>query len=236
MEALGYTFTDDSLLITALTHSSYVKGDVRHEPHNERLEFLGDAVLELCVSEYLYARHPEMKEGSLTRARARLVCEETLFKVACIVSLPASLRLGNGEEITGGRTKPSVVSDAFEAVIGDVFLDGGVEAARKVIIDCLLTQDESTWCADNDKDSKTRLQEFVQRDHIGNLRYELIAATGPEHDKTFTMRVLLSEKEIGRGRGSTKQRAGQEAARRALEALSAEASGAAEDGGNAFCD
>ncbi len=220
-ETLGYTFSNAALLQNALTHTSFVKGDGRHAPHNERLEFLGDAVLELCVSEYLYTRHPEMQEGQMTRARARLVCEDALFSAAVALELPAFLRLGNGEELTGGREKPSIVSDALEALIGAIYLDGGLEAARGVILGRILTFLENAHVDAADKDFKTRLQELVQKDHIGSLRYELVDATGPEHNKLFTMRVLLSEKEIGTGAGSTKQSAGQEAAKNALGVLSA---------------
>lgn len=223
--ALGYSFNDDSLLQNAVTHTSYVKGDGRHEPHNERLEFLGDAVLELCVSEHLYRRHPDMQEGQMTRSRARLVCEEALFTAARALDLPAYLRLGNGEELSGGREKPSIVSDALEAVIGAIYLDGGLEAAREVIVGTILALLESAQADTGDKDCKTSLQELVQRDHMGTLRYELVGEAGPEHHKMFTMRVLLSNREIGSGTGSTKQSAGQEAARHALALLSKEADG-----------
>ena len=124
-ETLEYTFTDRSLLETALTHTSFVKGDGKRQTHNERLEFLGDAVLELCVSEHLYLQQPRMQEGAMTRHRARLVCERALFSAANSLEIPAHLRLGNGEELTGGRNKPSIVSDALEAVLGAIYLDGG---------------------------------------------------------------------------------------------------------------
>lgn len=225
MAALGYSFQDDSLLINAFTHTSYVKGDGRHAPHNERLEFLGDAVLELCVSEHLYRRYPDMQEGQMTRARARLVCEEALFKAACALNLPACLLLGNGEELSGGREKPSIVSDALEAVIGAIYLDGGLEAAREVVVGRIFTLLEDAEAETDVKDCKTSLQELVQRDHMGTLRYELVSQAGPEHHKVFTMRVLLVNREIGSGTGSTKQSAGQEAARRALALLSQEADG-----------
>ncbi|MDO4571792.1 MAG: ribonuclease III [Clostridia bacterium] len=220
-EAIGYRFSDAALLENALTHSSFVKGDGRNASHNERLEFLGDAVLELCVSEHLYRRHPDMQEGQMTRARARLVCEEALYVAACALGLPACLRLSRGEERSGGRDKPSIVSDALEAVIGAVYLDGGLEAARGVIIRRVLSLLENARVDAMDRDYKTRLQELVQKDHIGTLRYELVDTAGPEHSKTFTMRVLLSEREIGLGEGSTKQSAGQAAAKNALAVLSA---------------
>ena len=220
--ALGYTFIDGALLETALTHTSFVKGDGRSAAHNERLEFLGDAVLELCVSEHLYNAHPDMQEGWMTRARARLVCEQALYFAAKTLGLPPCLRLGHGEEQNGGRDKPSIVSDALEAVIGAIDLEGGLEAARSVVIGTIMKLLESAHVDEVDQDYKTRLQEYVQRDHIGALRYELTGSSGPEHAKVFTMRVLLSEREIGRGEGRTKQSAGQSAAQDALTALTAQ--------------
>ncbi len=216
---IGYTFSNRSLLETALTHTSFVKGDGRHAQHNERMEFLGDAVLELIVSRYLYGAYPSMNEGQMTRMRASLVCERSLFTAACALELPAWLRLGNGEEQTGGRKKPSVVSDALEAVICAVFLDGGNDAAEQLVTERILPLLKQAAASDDDKDYKTRLQELVQRDHIGQLSYRLLGETGPEHSKLFTMAVLLSEKELGRGVGQSKQSAGQAAAQAALAAL-----------------
>lgn len=215
-ENLRYTFLNRSLLETALTHTSFVKGDGKHQTHNERLEFLGDAVLELCVSEHLYRDHPEMQEGAMTRHRARLVCEKALFSAAVALGLPQSLRLGNGEELTGGREKPSIVSDALEAVIGAIYLDGGLENARKVIIDVVIRLLEEARVDETDKDYKTRLQEYVQKGHIGKLEYECRSVSGPEHQKRFTICALLSGEEIGVGEGANKQSAGQEAAKDAL--------------------
>ncbi len=215
-ETLQYAFSDRSLLETALTHTSFVKGDGRRQTHNERLEFLGDAVLELCVSEYLYLRHPELQEGAMTRQRARLVCEKALFNAARSLGIPEALRLGNGEEITGGRQKPSIVSDALEAVLGAVYLDGGLENARRVIVERVVRLLEETREDETDKDYKTRLQEFVQKDHIGTLEYECLGEAGPEHRKRFTISVRLSGEPIGEGTGLSKQSAGQEAAKDAL--------------------
>ena len=132
-QAIGYSFREPKLLMTALTHSSFVKGDGANADHNERLEFLGDAVLELSVSERLYQEYPEMDEGAMTRLRARLVCESALFLAAQPIGLAACLRLGHGEERSGGRDKPSVVSDALEALIGAIYLDGGQAAARAFV-------------------------------------------------------------------------------------------------------
>ncbi len=217
--ALGYTFIDRSLLVTALTHTSFVKGDGANATHNERMEFLGDAVLELCVSEYLYHKHGEMNEGSLTKTRARLVCESALFSAACALGVPEALRLGHGEERTGGRRKPSIVSDAMEAIIGAVFLDGGIDAAKSLIISRIIERLESASVDALDRDYKTMLQEYVQHGHIGQLRYVLDTAEGPEHQKRFTMSVLLGESRIGSGAGGSKQSAGQAAAKAALDHL-----------------
>ncbi len=216
---LGYTFSNRSLLETAVTHTSFVKGGGKKRPHNERLEFLGDAVLELCVSDHLYRGHPQMQEGEMTRHRARLVCEQALFSAAESLGVPDCLRLGNGAELTGGRSKPSIVSDALEAIIGAIYLDGGIEAARRVIIDAVIRTLEEARVDETDKDYKTRLQVYVQKDHIGELAYECSGATGPEHKKQFTIRVLLSGSAIGEGAGASKQSAGQAAARAALERL-----------------
>ena len=215
-ETLAYTFADRSLLETALTHTSFVKGDGKRQTHNERLEFLGDAVLELCVSEHLYLQQPRLQEGAMTRHRARLVCEHALFHAAVSLGIPAHLRLGNGEELTGGRNKPSIVSDALEAVLGAVYLDGGLEHARRVILAHVIRQLEEARVDEMDKDFKTRLQEHVQKGHIGTLEYECMDETGPEHQKRFTICVRLSGEKIGEGSGLNKQSAGQEAAKSAL--------------------
>ena len=215
-ETLEYTFTDRSLLETALTHTSYVKGDGKRQTHNERLEFLGDAVLELCVSEHLFLQQPQLQEGAMTRHRARLVCEQALYSAATALGIPEHLRLGNGEEITGGRKKPSIVSDALEAVLGAIYLDGGLINARRVIIERVIRLLERARVDETDKDFKTRLQEHVQKGHIGTLEYECLDETGPEHQKLFTICVRLSGEAIGEGTGLNKQSAGQEAARAAL--------------------
>ena len=222
--SIGYTFTDGALLTAALTHTSFVKGEGHRgaETHNERLEFLGDAVLELIVSEHLYLTHPDKQEGEMTRARARLVCENARYRAAQQLGVPEALRLGRGEEGTGGRDKPSVVSDAMEAVIGAVFLDGGMEAAKALVLGRVIRLLEEANADTRDVDYKTRLQELVQKKHTGKLVYELAGASGPEHSKLFTMRVLLDGRALGSGEGTNKQNAGQAAARAALKTLGAE--------------
>ena len=216
--AAGYVFQNAALLDTALTHTSFVKGEARHAhgAHNERLEFLGDAVLELTVSDYLYHKNPAMAEGVMTRTRALLVREEALFEAAKRIALSDALKLGHGEDLTGGRQKPSVVSDAFEALIGAIYLDGGMESARKFIMEFVVEPHIEEVLLVNDKDFKTRLQEYVQSRHLGKLTYVLTAETGPEHHKTFAMDVLLDGRTIGSGTGANKQTAGQAAAAAAL--------------------
>lgn len=157
----------------------------------------------------------------MTRMRARLVCEPALFYAAKALGLPACLRLGHGEEQTGGREKPSVVSDAMEAVIGAIYLDGGMEAARRIVLDRLIKLLTDACVDSADKDFKTRLQEFVQHDHMGKLHYELAGVSGPDHNRIFTMRVLLDDDVVGTGEGATKQSAGQAAASEALTRLHA---------------
>ncbi len=182
-ERLGYTFSDLSLLDAALTHTSYVKGDGKAHEHNERLEFLGDAVLELCVSEYLYRNFPKLNEGVMTRARAASVCEGALHLVALQLELGLCLRLSRGEEHSGGREKPSILADGVEAVIGAIYLDGGLEAARRFVLSMTETQIRAAVQNVDAKDYKTQLQEYVQKLHKGNVTYELLNTTRPRPSK-----------------------------------------------------
>ncbi len=216
---LHYAFHNRSLLETALTHTSFVKGDARGTAHNERMEFLGDAVLELIVSEHLYHTRPDLQEGEMTRTRARLVCEGALFYAAKELGLPEHLRLGHGEEVTGGRQKPSVVSDTMEAVIGAIFLDGGLEKAKAFVLERVISLLENARVDIQDSDYKTRLQEYAQKDRLGQPVYQLIGTSGPEHSKVFTMEVQLAGQALGQGIGATKQSAGQAAAKAALIGL-----------------
>jgi len=218
-EALGYSFKDISLLDQALTHTSYVKGDGIGREHNERLEFLGDAVLELCVSELLYNGYPKLNEGAMTRARAMTVCEGALYKIACSLGIGGRLKLGHGEDHSGGRDKPSILSDALEAVIGAVYLDGGFEEAGALVGRLTAAALPESVARLNAKDYKTALQEHVQKKHLGAVAYELIEASGPDHKKTFVMEVKVAGRAMGRGSGASKQEAGQQAARAAMEEL-----------------
>ena len=215
-ERLEYRFHDLALLDKALTHTSYVKGDGRASAHNERLEFLGDAVLELCTSEYLYLRFPDYDEGAMTRLRAQAVCEGALYEVAREYGLGAMLLLGRGEDHSGGREKPSILSDAVEAVIGALYIDGGMEVAKGFIMRFVHNSVADAMAGRLIKDHKTMLQEYVQKRHMGQIVYELTGSSGPDHNKTFTMRVLVAGETAGIGEGRTKQEAGQQAARAAL--------------------
>ena len=222
---IGYTFHDPGLLITALTHSSYVLGDGKNQDYNERLEFLGDAVLELSVSRVLFDDPKRLKEGQMSRMRASIVCEKSLFAAAKSLSLQNHIILGHGEEINAGRSKPSVLSDAMEAVIGAIYLDGGYEAADAFIKKNILASVEWDEQALMDKDSKTKLQEFVQAGHLGTITYQLAGESGPDHDKVFTEALLLDGTEIGRGQGRSKQEAGRAAAETALRVLQSRQTG-----------
>ena len=214
MQTIGYEFKDISLLEVALTHSSYANEQKKGTSHdNERMEFLGDAVLELSSSDYIYKNHSEMAEGKMTRLRASIVCEPTLALCARAIKLDTFIRLGKGEELTGGRGRDSIVSDACEAVIGAIYLDGGFANAKEFVNRFILNDLE------NKKlffDSKTILQERVQAHHDKVLHYELVGEEGPDHQKLFVVEARLGEKVIGRGKGRTKKAAEQEAAYHAL--------------------
>ena len=215
---LDYRFQDQSLLRTALTHSSYANENrASGAVCNERLEFLGDSVLGLLVATRLYKQCSEMPEGDMTRLRADLVCEQSLAVVAEELELGKYLRLGRGEEHTGGRTRRSILADAVEAVLAAIYLDGGFEKAERFVDRFILSRmtAEETLVGD----FKTRLQELVQQ-HSGQiLTYPLLQEEGPDHNKTFTVQVALNGEVLGVGRGRTKKQAEQAAARQALSAL-----------------
>ena len=213
-EKLGYHFHDRRLLEQALCHSSYA--NERHMDrllNNERLEFLGDAVLELATSEYLYLNYPEMPEGEATRTRASIVCEQTLALCARDLGLGPWLRRGKGEELTGGRERDSITSDAMEALLGAIYLDGGFANAKEFVHHFILNDIEHKKLF---FDSKTILQEQIQSETEEPLRYELIKEEGPDHNKRFTVTVSLGNDILGPGSGRTKKAAEQEAAYRAI--------------------
>ena len=217
-ERIGYRFKKPALLLRALTHSSYANehryagvGD------NERLEFLGDAVLELASSEILFHSYPDMPEGDLTKLRASLVCEPTLALCARDINLPSWIMLGNGEENTGGRMRNSIVSDALEALIGAIYLDGGFASAKEFIQTFIMNDIEHKKLF---YDSKTILQELVQRDYRDKeIAYCLLKEEGPDHAKHFTVCVKIGDTVLGEGSGSTKKAAEQEAAYHTLITL-----------------
>ena len=217
---LNYTFRNQELLREALNHSSYAN---EHRSQglgsNERLEFLGDSVLGFVTAEYLFARHPDLPEGDLTRIRAALVCEQSLHEVAQKLNLGSYLKLGKGEEAGGGRHRPSILADATEAVFAAVYLDGGLEAARALIHRVLLDKERETDVEERRRDYKTELQELVQRRSNQTLQYELVSASGPDHAKVFTSRVLLNGQPIGKGQGHSKKEAEQAAAHAGLTTL-----------------
>lgn len=214
---LNYSFTNSNLLIQALSHSSYVN-EIKLKKHNdyERLEFLGDAVLELTVSEYLFLNKQEMKEGDMTKLRAQLVCEPTLASLAREeLDLGSYILLGKGEENTGGRNRDSIISDVFEAIIGAVYLDGGFEKAKVIIRRFVLEDMEHKI---EFMDSKTNLQEIAQEKGY-HLEYKLLEETGPAHDKQYTMAVLLNGALKATGTDKTKKGAEQKAAFAVIKAF-----------------
>ena len=217
---LGYTFRDPQLLQSALYHSSYANEHREKKiQSNERLEFLGDAVLGLVTAEELYHRHPDLPEGDLTRIRAALVCEESLHEVALSLDLGSYLLLGRGEESGGGRERPSILADATESVFAAVYLDGGMEEARRIIHRVLLDKEREEAVEERRRDFKTELQELVQRRADQVLHYELVGSSGPDHAKVFRARVTINGVEAGSGTGHSKKEAEQSAARCALNAL-----------------
>ncbi len=210
---IGYTFQNETLLRQALTHSSYANERHRKSEDNERLEFLGDAVLELVSSEFLFLNYPKLSEGDLTKLRASLVCEPTLAACTAQMQLGDFVRLGRGEEQTGGRRRKSILSDALEAVIGAIYLDGGFTNAKEFILKFILTDIEHKKLF---YDSKTILQEIVQGNYEESLSYRLLEESGPDHNKNFTVEARIGDRAIGSGSGRTKKAAEQEAAYQAL--------------------
>ena len=214
---LGYTFRDRSLLSEALNHSSYTNEHRSAEvSSNERLEFLGDSVLGFVTAEFLFKTYGKLPEGDLTRIRAALVCEQSLYEVAKFLGLGQYLKLGKGEEAGGGRQRQSILADATEAVFAAVYLDGGMERVRELICRVLLSRAPA---AEERRDYKTTLQEIVQRRSGQVLTYHMVDESGPDHNKTFLFQVRLNGAPVGQGRGHSKKEAEQAAARDALEKL-----------------
>ncbi len=217
-EMVGYNFKNKALVIEALTHSSYANELHDGTKYNERLEFLGDSVLSIVVSDYIYKNCPELPEGKLTKLRAALVCERSLYGYAKQIKIGEFIRLSKGEFRNGGSDRPSILSDAFEAVIAAIYLDGGMEEAKKFILRFVVPDIKSAKPFEF-KDYKTILQEIVQKNPEERLTYVLVKETGPDHDKHFVFEVHLNSNVIGKGGGRSKKEAEQEAARVALELM-----------------
>ncbi|WP_110953096.1 ribonuclease III [Anaerosinus massiliensis] len=216
-KGLGVSFTNLNLLHQALTHTSYAnEAKKAHILHNERLEFLGDAVLELVISNYLFRHFMELPEGELTKARAAIVCEATLAKRAASLNVGRYLLFGKGELATGGRERTSILADAFEAIIGAIYLDHGIDAVTNFILaqlhDDLLSIKNGSYI----KDYKTLLQEVIQKNSDNKISYEIISESGPDHNKVFHIAVLINDERLGSGFGKSKKEAEQSAAKQAL--------------------
>jgi len=218
---LGYSFRDLALLECALTHSSYtnekrIKGI--NAPSNERLEFLGDAVLQIVISEYLYENFKKFREGALTKMRQRIVCEKALAKIAGNLSLGSYLNLGNGEEITDCRTRPKILADALEALIAAVYLDCKAysEEDFKEVVYRLFSEELNSAATSQKTDYKTMLQQLTEKDGSSILEYRVLSEEGPEHDKLFRVGAYVNNNEVGRGEGQNKKDAEMQAARVAL--------------------
>lgn len=219
-DELIYQFHDTGLLTTAMTHSSYANEHRdQHIQNNERLEFLGDSILGLVSADYVFHRYPNVPEGYLTKMRAAVVCEQTLYEVAKELGLDHLLLLGKGEENGGGRKRPSILADSVEALIGAIYLDGGLEAARTFILSFLTDKVDLAEQGGAFRDYKTALQEIVQKNRQETLTYRLSGESGPDHDKRFTVQVLLNRNIFAEGVGHSKKEAEQMAAKAALELM-----------------
>ncbi|MGL4738571.1 MAG: ribonuclease III [Cellulosilyticaceae bacterium] len=217
---IGYKFQTIAVLQEAITHSSFANENRNQQmKDNERLEFLGDAILDLIVSEYLFKKHPEMPEGDLSKIRASIVCEASLAKVSRENALGQYILLGKGEEITGGRQRASILADMFEAITGAIFVDGEFEDVRRFITNTLIQSVDHLSIEDLYTDYKTLLQENIQKESTMPIRYEVVEEKGPDHDKDFYVEVSHGELCLGRGIGKSKKEAEQNAARVAIKNL-----------------
>ncbi|XKH51450.1 ribonuclease III [Chryseomicrobium palamuruense] len=217
-----FVFTNESLLFEAFTHSSYVNEHRRKSfIDNERLEFLGDAVLELAVSQYLFHRYPKMTEGELTKLRASIVCEPSLVHLANELDLGSYILLGKGEENTGGRNRPALLADVFEALVGALYLDQGLDKVIELLETVMFPKVE-VGAFSKVSDYKSQLQELVQQDNSGQLKYEIIEEKGPAHNRIFISQVSLDAEPLGEGSGRSKKEAEQQAAQLAIQKLKAD--------------
>lgn len=221
-DKLGIYFTNEKLLKQAFTHSSYVN-EHRRKPHedNERLEFLGDAVLELTVSKFLFKKFPMMSEGELTKLRAAIVCEPSLVSFANELSFGVYVLLGKGEEMTGGRTRPALLADVFEAFIGALYLDQGLDSVVAFLEEVIFPK-INNGAFSHVMDFKSQLQEYVQRDAVGTIEYKILLEKGPAHNREFISQVFLNDRELGTGMGRSKKEAEQQAAQKSLLMLKAD--------------
>ena len=214
----SYEFKDESLFKTAMTHSSYAN-EQKNIKSNERLEFLGDAILGIICAEYLYNKYPDMEEGELTKHRASIVCEKSLYEVGMSVGINESIILGKGEEANGGRSRHSIIADAVEALLASIYLDGGIEAAKYFALSFIPQRENLTLQGQSFKDYKTILQEIVQKNREETLSYKLVKEEGPDHDKVFTVEIHLNSNVFACGFGKSKKEAEQMAAKEALELM-----------------
>ncbi|MBE6718183.1 MAG: ribonuclease III [Ruminococcaceae bacterium] len=218
-EKLNYTFKDKQLLFKALSHSSFsneLKSKNVKSECNERLEFFGDSILSLTVSEYLYTNYPDLPEGELSKVRAGTVCEKALSKFAKQIELGKYLFLGHGEEITNGRERPSLLADAFEALLAAMYIDGGIEPVKTFVLPFATEEIKQMLLRGNTKDYKSMLQQFVQQEQGDVLEYKLVKETGPAHERIFETEAYLNNNVIGRGSGRSKRESEQNAAKEAL--------------------
>lgn len=217
---LNYVFKDKNYLIRALTHSSYANENKKDRmKNNERLEFLGDSVLGLVISEYLYSNHINLEEGQLTKIRAKIVCESSLGEASRALDIGEFMYFGRGEELTGGRVRTSILSDAFEAVIAAMYLDGGIEVVRGFVLNHMKEIIDNASQGRLFTDFKTQLQEVIQVKKGNRIRYEIFKEEGPDHSKLFYTNVKLNDDVIGIGSGRSKKESEQEAAKEGLKWL-----------------
>ncbi|AOY77345.1 ribonuclease III [Clostridium formicaceticum] len=217
-ETLNYRFRNIDILKEALTHSSYANESKNKKVrYNERLEFLGDSVLSLVISEYVFLKYKHLPEGELTKVRANVVCEASLAAQGRVIDIGQYLFLGRGEEFTGGRQRESILADAFEAVIGAIYLDGGIEKAKAFILSHFLESIDLATKGILFRDYKTHLQELLQSKTSQKITYNVVREYGPDHNKSFDVEVLIGEKVIGRGSGKSKKEAEQRAAEEAIK-------------------
>lgn len=219
-KVIGYQFNNSELLKQAMTHSSFANENRNIEIHdNERLEFLGDAILDLIISEYLFKKYDKLPEGDLSKIRASIVCEASLARMSSEINLGDYILLGKGEEMTGGRQRSSILADTFEAVTGAIFVDGAFEDVRNFITSTLVKQIDHIAVEDLYTDYKTLLQENIQKESTLPIHYEVVGEEGPDHDKNFYVEVYHGEESLGRGVGKSKKEAEQNAAKVALNML-----------------